>query len=59
MFSKWWLPLFIIYYKDEYNYWTFYDSGSFNIFYKDMKNVAKAEITTREKGEVDTTTLIL
>ena len=37
MFSKWWLPLLIIYLKDGKNYSEFYESNHFNQIYKDMK----------------------
>lgn len=37
MFSKWWLPLLVIYLKDGKNYSQFYDSQHFHEIYKKMK----------------------
>lgn len=34
MFSKWWLPLMLIYVKDGKNYSSFYDSNHFHDFLK-------------------------
>lgn len=38
MFSKWWLPLLIIYLKDGKNYSKFYESKHFHVIYKEMKS---------------------
>jgi hypothetical protein len=37
MFSKWWLPLLVIYLKDGKNYSQFYESQHFHEIYKEMK----------------------
>ena len=37
MFSKWWLPLMLIYVKDGKNYSSFYDSNHFHDFFKSMR----------------------
>lgn len=37
MFSKWWLPLLVIYLKDGKNYSEFYESKHFHTIYKQMK----------------------
>lgn len=37
MFSKWWLPLLVIYLKDGRNYSQFYESQHFHEIYKEMK----------------------
>jgi hypothetical protein len=37
MFSKWWLPLLVIYLKDGKNYSEFYESQHFHEIYKEMK----------------------
>ena len=37
MFSKWWLPLLVIYLKDGKNYSQFYESQHFHEIYKKMK----------------------
>ena len=37
MFSKWWLPLMLIYVKDGKNYSSFYDSNHFPDFFKSMR----------------------
>ena len=37
MFSKWWLPLLVIYLKDGKNYSQFYESQHFHKIYKEMK----------------------
>ena len=37
MFSKWWLPLLVIYLKDGKNYSQFYDSQHFHEIYRKMK----------------------
>lgn len=37
MFSKWWLPLLVIYLKDGKNYSQFYESQHFHEIYKRMK----------------------
>lgn len=37
MFSKWWLPLLLIYIKDGKNYFKFYENNSFHEIYKLMK----------------------
>lgn len=38
MFSKWWLPLLVIYLKDGKNYSQFYESEHFNVIYREMKD---------------------
>ena len=37
MFSKWWLPLLVIYLKDGKNYSQFYESQHFHAIYREMK----------------------
>lgn len=37
MNSKWWLPLLLIYLKDGYNYYDFFESNNFCEFYKMLK----------------------
>lgn len=37
MFSKWWLPLLVIYLKDGKNYSQFYESQHFHEIYKEIK----------------------
>lgn len=37
MFSKWWLPLLIIYLRDGKNYYKFYESQHFHEIYKKIK----------------------
>ena len=37
MFSKWWLPLLVIYLKDEKDYSNFYQSKHFHTIYREMK----------------------
>lgn len=37
MFSKWWLPLLVIYLKDGKNYSQFYQSQHFHAIYREMK----------------------
>jgi len=36
MFSKWWLPLFLINVNDSTNYYKFFESNHFNQVYKDI-----------------------
>lgn len=45
MFSKWWLPLFVIYLKDGKNYSEFYESQHFHAIYKEMKEEINEEST--------------
>lgn len=37
MFSKWWLPLLLVYLKDGKNYYNFFESENFHTIYRDIK----------------------
>lgn len=53
MFSKWWLPLVVIYLKDKKDYSGFYSSNHFHSFYTDMRLYYTEWQVTASEQEID------
>lgn len=48
MFSKWWLPLAMIYMKDNKNYFKFYESKNYHEIYKFMRTEESLAVEVKE-----------